>query len=424
MRLLLSCLVLVSILQSCNETKPEYLRNNRFDLTSVDFKFPQQNFNIIGFGAYHGSSKTEDAEIALLKSLVKTKSISYYLPETDYSIAHYFNKYLKNGDTVLLKDLITVYGNRVPQERTIEVYEKWKQLKILNDQLPSQEKLRVVGIDIQVNYKYVSKHLLEILENWHYSAKPLKELEDMVKIDTTGYGLGDLSYAYGILKRFVDHYEANSQEFHEHISNVPEFKHIIKNLKLSFDPSANYADRDKVMYTNYIGLDSLYDFKKHPQFVRMGFSHLEKATEGKNGYSYFFTQLLEKGVYSKDKVLTIIGYLTKSKVVWNELYNVEGEYTGYTVEGGFGIGDYDKEYFRGIQNLKDSQISDKTLFRLNQSNSPYLTKEPDLIEIVMADEKSNGEAVQGMATLDFLDYALLISDSRESIPIFELFPAR
>lgn len=113
-------------------------------------------------------------------------------------------------------------------------------------------------------------------------------------------------------------------------------------------------------------------------------------------------------------------YFTDSKVVWDELYDHQGNYTGYTVEEGFGIGDYDKEYFRGIQNLKDAKLSDRTLFRLNIMNSPYLIKEPDLIEVIMEDKKSNGDAVKGMSTFDFLDYAILISNSKESIPIFEM----
>ena len=38
----------------------------------------------------------------------------------------------------------------------------------------------------------------------------------------------------------------------------------------------------------------------------------------------------------------------------------------------------------------------------------------------MQDEESNGEAVKGMSTLDFFYYAVLISDSKESIPIYEM----
>lgn len=402
------------------QNKLEYLKNNRFDLSSSEFDFPEKKFKIIGFGGYHGSSKIEDVEIELLTSLTKNKSIKYYLPETDYSIAHYLNQYLKTGDTILLKDLVTVYGIRVPQERTIEVYEKWKNLKKLNDKLPKKEKINVVGIDIQVNYKYVSKHILETVKESKSEPKAIKAIRKMVSIDTTSYDLGDLSYAYKILKSFVTDYENNRSLYEKYIIKKTDFKHIISNLNISFDFSNEYRDRDNVMYENYLSLDSVYHFKAQPQFLRMGFSHIEKSREGQDGYPYFFTRLIENKIYDKNKVISIIGYFTDSKVVWDELYDHQGNYAGYTVEEGFGIGDYDKEYFRGIQNLKDAKLSDRTLFRLNKMNSPYLIKEPDLIEVIMEDEKSNGDAVKGMSTFDFLDYAILISNSKESIPIFEM----
>lgn len=58
-------LLLSIIFQSYSQSKKKYLEENRADLTSVAFNFPQQNFKIIGFGAYHASAKTERAEIAL-----------------------------------------------------------------------------------------------------------------------------------------------------------------------------------------------------------------------------------------------------------------------------------------------------------------------------------------------------------------------
>lgn len=418
-QLFITLLTIISF-SSYSQNKQEYLKNNRFDLSASKFQFPEKDFTIIGFGAYHGSVKIEDAEIALLKSLNFNKSIKYYLPETDYSIAHYFNKYLIDGDTLLLKDLVTISGMRVPQERTIEVYEKWKKLKKLNDQLPKRDRLTIVGIDIQVNYKYVSKHILELLKESKNERPAIKEIRQMVNSDTTSYSLGDLSFAYKVLKGFVLDYEKNKMEYQKIVSAKAEFNHIIKNLNISFNHSKEYRNRDNVMYENYLSLDSIYNFKDNPQFLRMGFSHIEKSREGSTGYAYFFTRLIENKICEKSKVLSIIGYYTDSEVLWDELYDNTGNYTGYTVEGGFGIGDYEKEYFKGIQNLKDTKVSDKTLFKLNNKNSPYTINEPDLIEIIMEDEKSNGDAVKGMSTLDFLDYALLISNSRASTPIYEL----
>ena len=410
-------LISVLVLQSCTQAKVDYLKKNRFDLSSNHLDFPQKDFNIIGFGAYHGSSKTENVEIEIIKSLTKDNLIKYYLPETDYSIAYFFNKFLKNGDTILLKDLVTQYGIRVPQERTIEVYKKWKELKEINDSLPQKDKIEVIGIDFQVNYKYTAKHILELINNSDNKLILIEQIENMVESDTTNYALGDLSYSYKILKNFVDDYEKNTDIYEAYINDIVSLNHIIKNLKTSFKKK---PEREKIIYENYLALDSVFDFKNNSQFLRMGFSHIEKSREGEEGYPYFFTRLIENKIYPKEKIVSIIGYLTNSEVVWDELYDDNGNYTGFTVEGGYGIGDYEKEYFKGIQNLKDSKISDKTLFRLNRNNSPYSAIEPDLIEIVMIDEKSNGEAVKGMSTLNFLDYAVLISDSKASTPIFEM----
>lgn len=412
-------IILIStlVLQSCTQTKVDYLKKNQFDLSSNHLDFPQKDFNIIGFGAYHGSSETENVELEIIKSLTKDNLIKYYLPETDYSIAYFFNKFLENGDTILLKDLVIQYGIRVPQERTVEVYNKWKELKKINDLLPEKDKIQVIGIDFQVNYKYTAKHILELVSNNNDKLVQLRKIENMIKTDTTSYSLGDLSYAYKVLKDFVSDYEKNKDQYKGHINDTISLNHIIKNLNISFNKK---AEREKTIYDNYIALDSIYNFKNNPQFLRMGFSHIEKSREGKEGYPYFFTRLIENKIYPKEKVISIIGYLTNSEVVWEELYDDNGSYNGFTVEGGYGIGDYEKEYFRGIQNLKDAKISDKTLFRLNKNNSPYFVNEPDLIEIIMTEEKSNGNAVKEMSTLDFLDYAILISDSKASKPIFEM----
>ncbi len=52
--------------RSVSEIKKEFLVKNRFDLNSKNFNFPQKEFNVIGFGAYHSSSKTEETELKLL----------------------------------------------------------------------------------------------------------------------------------------------------------------------------------------------------------------------------------------------------------------------------------------------------------------------------------------------------------------------
>ena len=107
-------------------------------------------------------------------------------------------------------------------------------------------------------------------------------------------------------------------------------------------------------------------------------------------------------------------------MLWGRVLDDNGTYKDYNTEGGYGIGDYEKEYFLGIDKLKKTKISDITLFRLNQKDTPYSDGIPDLMEIVMTDEKSNGELVKGKSTTEFLDYAVLISNSKASVPIEEM----
>lgn len=417
MKNILAFLTFIISISTFAQSKIEYLKANRFDISNNKFVFPQSKFNIIGFGAYHGSEKTEDVELKILKSVLKRTPIKYYLPETDYSIAHFFNQFLKSGDTILLKDLVTQYGIRVPQERTIEVYNKWKNLKKINDNLKQDDKIQVIGIDFQVNYKYASKHILEIIKNPNNQFKFLNEINEMIKLDTTSYSTNKSSYSSKVLKNFVADYEDNNEKYDKNITNKFEFDHILRNLKISF---SNNNEREKVMYENYLILSSEFNFKEKPQFLRMGFFHLEKSKEGKNGYPSFFTRLIDNKIYSKENVISIMGFLTDSEVVWDEKFDKQGEYVGYTIEGGIGIGDYEKEYFRGIQNLKTSKISDVTLFRLNNKKSPYFEKVPDLIEIIMTEEKSNSDKVRGTSTLDYMDYGVLISNSKASVPIYEM----
>lgn len=415
MNKILLLLLSLSVFHSFGQSKIEYLVNNRFDLNSEDFDFPQKEFKILGFGAYHGSAKTEKAEYFLLNSLTKNGTVKYYLPETDFSIGHYFNKYLKTGDTLLLKDLVYHYGIRVPQERSVETYKKWINLKGLNDALPEGEKLTVVGIDMIVDYKYTSKHLLELIDYKSFKEESLQQVVNMVETDTTDFSPYYDSFSKNILKNFVSEYENDPSKFENRIKDNFTFNYIIDNLKTSFDDESH---RVNIIFSNYKHLASFYNFEENPQFLRFGFGHLEKDREG-NSIS-LFTLLIENKIYKSDEVLSVIGYLTESRVLWDSNYDDNGNYSSFTTEGGFGIGDYEKEYFRGIENLKKTKISDLILFRLNNIDTPYNDGNPDLIEVIMTDEESNGELVKGKSTVDFLDYAILISNSEANTPIEEM----
>ena len=414
MKIKILVLFIVFIQSAFSQSKNEYLKSNRFDLLKSNFEFPQKDFKIIGFGAYHGSQETENVENLLIEKLIQNKKIKYYLPETDFGIAHYFNQYLKSGDTILLKDLVKHYGNRVPQEKTIETYNKWKNIKKINDNQLAKDKIEVVGIDLIVTYKYTSKLLIELLQTEKGKFKSYDILTEMIKIDTTDYSPNYDSYSKSVLRNFINEYENNKTEFHLNFKNQKITDNLIENINLTFKK----RDREKTIFDNYLSLNQLYNFNSNPQFVRMGFFHIEKERENNN--PSFFTRLIENKIYQREEVISIAGFLTESRVLWDLKFDEKKNYIGYTSEGGYGIGDYWKEYFKGISKLKKNKLSNLTLYRLNNENSPYKKNQTDLMEIKLFLKKSNKNDLTGKTTTDYFDYAILISNSKASKPIEEL----
>ena len=415
----LSLSILISILLPyyavAQTSTASYLQKNRYDLHS-DFQFEPGDFKLFGFAAYHGSQKTEEAEIILLKKLLSKKSIQYYLPEVDFSMGYYFNEYLKNGDTLLLKPLVEEYGYRAPQESSISIYKKWQAVKSLNDDLPEEDKLQVVGVDCIVSNKYPIKLILELTtesNEW-----PLRDSLLSLSLNLqTNYSSFSNSESKELLKKWVADYEQHIDNYSSFIQDTFILNHVIQDIKRSFGK----LEREPTIYENYIKLMPKYDFKKRPQFVRMGMFHVLKKEE--KIYPSFFTRLINNNIHQHTEIVTVLGFLTKSTVLWNAKYDKNGKYRSYSIKRGYGIGDYWLEYFRGIKYLKKSKLSDLTLYKLTAENSPYFQKgNSDLVEVKGFFRRSTHEQYLQKSTTDFFDWALLISNSKANIPIEAMKP--
>lgn len=395
-------------LPALSQNKKDYLRQNRFDMEQSDFNFPETNFNILGFGAYHGSAKTYDAEFSLIQSLKKQNELDYYIPETNFSQAFFFQRYLDTGDEMLLKELVKAFQTIVNQEGTIETFAHWQKLLVLN-QSYKENPIKIIGFDMINEYHFPIKHLVYLTENSSNWALR-EELKKTLSTKDTDFSIGNKDLSE-LLKNFINEYENHKNIYVNQISDTLSFHHILKNIAYTFEEK---RDREQLIFENYLFLKDVYHLETKKQFAKYGFFHIEKERE--QDYPSFFTRLIEQKVYDRDKVITIIGYLTNSEVLWDTMYDEDGNYQSYSVEKGYGIGDYWKEYFKGIRKLKQTKLSDLTLFKLNNVNSPYHTG-TDLIEVKLFLKRSNGKALKGKATTDFIDYALLISNSKNQTPI-------
>ncbi|MDQ7961256.1 hypothetical protein [Flavobacterium lindanitolerans] len=246
--------------------------------------------------------------------------------------------------------------------------------------------------------------------------KKLSELKGMVEKDTANYSPYKESYSKKMLREFVADYEADTQNYRRFIKNQKQFDYLIATIKTSF---GEYS-REESIYNNYIVLSKIYNYDEGVKFFRYGFAHLMKIREEEH-FASFFTQLIENGVYKKEEIVSVLGYLTKSRVLWDDVFDKQGNYKKSTTKGGFGIGDYSKEYFKGIDGLKKQQVSDLSLFRLNQHHSPYRQKGcSDLIEVVTKPKPKHIIDYSKKSTADFIDYAVLLSHSKANTSLYKL----
>jgi hypothetical protein len=411
MKLNLTIIIVLLSQLVLGQNKIDYLNQNRVDLRIETPNITETDFNIIGFGALHGSSKPYEAELILVTSLLEKDMLDYYIIEANFSQAFFVQKYLETGDEKLLNELTYAFQTMVSQEGTIQTYNHWKNVREIIKKYPDKS-IKVIGCDVVNEYKFPIKHILQLSKddgNWT-QRQVLEKAISQEDLNSTIWNK-DLNEK---VKSFVQDYLSNKEKYSAQINDIWTFNHIIQAINYNFQER---REREKIIFDNYLELKSKYDLANKKQFAKYGFGHIKKFREG--DYPSFFTRLIENEVYKRENVITIIGYLTKSKVLWDKKYDKEGNYKAYTTKAGYGIADYWKEYFKGIKNLKKTKLSDLTMFKLNQKNSPYLLG-TDLVEIKMFLKDHNTTKLKGKNTLQFIDYAILIGGSEEQIPIEEM----
>jgi len=315
------CVICLSGLLSYNtsfsQPQNDYLKANSFDISSQVGPLSKEDFKIMGFGAYHGSAKTDETEIILLDTLVNSQKIKYYLPETDFSLGHYFNQYIESGDDTLLRELVFQYGKRVPQEESIECYNKWEKLREIFRSQAKDDQILVIGIDAIYSYAFTAKHLLSIIGAKHSDYQSFRKLNDLYHSPSK---FDDLSKneLFDIFKECLEEYEQNESDFLSFTTDKYALIHIMDNIR----DIINKKNRESIIFENYVRLMPIYDFEIKPQFARFGFFHLLKSRDCQ--YPSFFTLLIENNIYYSEEIITIMGYLSKSRVLWDMKYSPNG----------------------------------------------------------------------------------------------------
>lgn len=140
---------------SKNQSNLEYLTVNKIELHSSEidttlFDTAFYESKVFLLGEVHGFAANQIVDLDLFIFLNKKVGVRYYIAEMDSVTAFQLNKYLNNAkfkDAMLLKNVVNAIGNRIPQQASTELYQKWSLLYDYNKNLATTLKIKVLGID-------------------------------------------------------------------------------------------------------------------------------------------------------------------------------------------------------------------------------------------------------------------------------------
>ncbi|MGL5506266.1 MAG: hypothetical protein ACRDB0_00010 [Paraclostridium sp.] len=380
------------------KVEKEYLKENSLNITLKDtndfsgleiLKDDLKDKKIIFTGEDHTLDKDNLVKVKMIKYLKKEININYILSEIGYSDAYFLNKYLESGDETILNQFFNhVKGTAM---YNVDDYNTYKELYEFNQTLKEEDRIKVVGVDIEHGGSSSYDYINEIIINKDIKSDNIKNLLDTLE----RYDNRELKEE--ALKSVVEAIQNDvikNEDLYLNIFglNIENFKYILNNLKaMCISYSSEEKDwnnvRDKFIYENFKSIDSkLVDAK---YFGQWGSFHIYKDTINEDYYNIdteFIASHLNKDEDYKDKIISIqYGY-----------YGTGANKTNYYTH-------INKKLFSDYIDTS----SDAIIFKLNGNNSPFNKSDIYPFEDSILNNTKK-------VTTDYIDYTIMIKEAKKS----------
>lgn len=399
--LIISTIVLITF--SLNKTykdEQDYLSKNHSiinledsdDFSGLDIlKKDLKGKKIVLTGENHYLDKNHLIDIKMLKYLQKQIGVNYYLGEEGYSISYFVNKYLETGDESYLNKVFKNFeGTRA---NNIGYYEKYRQIYEFNKTLPENERIKIIGVDIEPGANMSYDYIMEVMKDKSLITNDLEQLLYELQ-ELTYRDKEELTRTRNTAQKVLRDAE-NNESVYKNIfkEGLYGFKHVVKNISNMCEAYLGGRNnwnniRDTFIYENFKSLDSRLEDPIY--FGQWGGSHIYQDifySEINSVDEEYVAYKINKDEKYKGKILSInYGYYNKGRD--NDSYN--GLYA-------------DNNLFKDYLDTEDDMI----LFKLNSKNSPF--KEQD-IKLYLNDYQD----FKGKPITNFFEYVLLIKNSAQS----------
>lgn len=269
-----------------------YKVKSKIDVTDTTFKGLEllesdiDNNDIFLAGEAHGSIKSIDMNLYLLKYFIEKGDIKYILYESGYADSQYLNRYLDTGDESILEYLFEKSSGTMSY--TMENYNLLKSIYEYNLTLEKNKKIIFVGIDKE-NPEVAIKYIKTLLPGKETNNTQVKQFNNIVYWLTKNNYVDESKKALELIR--------TSQKDIEEYWGVDYFQ--IEYLLNNLSESVGQLFREELLINNF---KKLYEYlPKGKYFGQFGGAHTNLNPVTKSLATY----LQNEYEYTKDKVVSI-----------------------------------------------------------------------------------------------------------------------
>ncbi len=269
-------------------------------------------------GEIHGAKENYELRFTFLKYLKENANIKYYLAEMGYSSSYFLNKYFETGNTKFLD--LAEYSCKGGYDFSVDDYKFWKKSLAYNNSLEKENRIKIVGIDLEHQYWLAVMHLDDIAKEKNHSGF-IKERMDKIAyfanlVDPAGSDPKKIMERvenfphqefFGFVKGLVKEIKNKKGAYEQSLGteNFQEFAFVVDSMDKTFKTYSNketfYVEREKNIYNNFKKLHTMLPTGKY--YGQWGSFHIyQKKTNDEINLGTYINQ---DDSPVKDKVLSI-----------------------------------------------------------------------------------------------------------------------
>jgi len=257
----------------------------------------------------HGVEANSLLKMQFVKYFKERTNFKYLLTENSYSASFFLNQYLLTGDTSILDMLF--HAQKGTYANSDENYMGWVSLYEYNNTLDVEDRIKVVGVDIEHQVVIAYNYMISVLPDKEVPA----EIENTVQLIRDTLETLNSTFTQDHIARknsniILENIEEHRDIYQEYLGDELVFFELVNSNVINAKEAYKHVNdktewnkvRDQMIYDSFLTVDRQLEEGKY--YGQWGLNHTFQEAEGQ--VKWFAAFLNSEGSKYQDKVLSIV----------------------------------------------------------------------------------------------------------------------